>query len=156
MHFEHVVLVNDPQDPLAENLSREELWFGLLCRVEDPVLFLPGLDRCEIMTRTDNMVHRRLYFGQAVVRDRVLLHPGQRAVFETDQTDEYAGGTLTISIEAPETEILLLRFTYRTTLPVDAGAGQLNYAEYIKSAYRESDIDTVRIIRLLCQEKRTH
>ena len=46
MKFEHLIEVNDLANPLQAPLSREELWFGLLCRAEDARAFLPGLEAC--------------------------------------------------------------------------------------------------------------
>jgi Domain of unknown function (DUF1857) len=66
-------------------------------------------------------------------------------------TAEYVGGSLTMAIEQPDELQLFLRFTYATTLPVaddpQASADALQTQEIVKSAYREADIDTVRLIR---------
>lgn len=148
MNFEHLVIVNEPSNPLIQNLSREDLWFGLLCRVEEPSLFLPGLERCTILSRAETSLARELHFGQAVIRDRVRLVPMSSVTFESDRTDEHAGGSLTISIEEPEPNALMLRFVYRTTLPDGEGADG-RYAGFVRSAYHESDLDTVRVIRRL-------
>ena len=43
MRFEHLIEINDPLNPLAEILSREQVWSGLMHRVDEPTLFLPGL-----------------------------------------------------------------------------------------------------------------
>ena len=34
LNFEHLVQVNDPLNPLAETLTREQLWQGLVLRAE--------------------------------------------------------------------------------------------------------------------------
>ena len=44
MNFEHLIQINDPENPLVDTLSREQLWQGLLHRVENPIPFLPGLE----------------------------------------------------------------------------------------------------------------
>ena len=48
MYFEHLVEINDPADPLAEALGLEQVWTGLMYRVHEPTVFLPGLDRCVV------------------------------------------------------------------------------------------------------------
>ena len=48
MYFEHIVEINDPNEPLAVVLSPEQVWAGLMYRVHEPVVFLPGLDRCVV------------------------------------------------------------------------------------------------------------
>jgi hypothetical protein len=48
LYFEHLVEINDPADPLAEVLGLEQVWTGLMYRVHEPTVFLPGLDRCVV------------------------------------------------------------------------------------------------------------
>jgi hypothetical protein len=151
--FEHLVVVNDPADPLLIDLTREELWFGLLCRAEDPRPFLPGLESCTILERCDTVLVRELQFGGAVIRDRVTLRAMESVCFESECTEAHAGGSLTIGIEAPTDAELVLRFRYLTTLP-EQGGGDGGYAEYVKSAYHQSDLDTVRVIRMIAESGR--
>jgi hypothetical protein len=154
VNFEHLVVINDLADPLLGDLSREELWFGLLCRAEDPRAFLPGLEHCTILERSDSALVRELRFGNAVIRDRVTLVAMQSVCFDTERTASHAGGSLTIAIEEPAPRQLVLRFRYRTTLPDDAESPDRAYAEYVKSAYYQSDLDTVRVIRMLAESGR--
>ena len=155
MKYEHLVEVNDPANPLIRQLGREELWFGLLCRVEDPRPFLPGLERCEILARSDETVHRRLHFGGAAIDDRVTLVALQSVCFETQANDEHVGGSLTISIEEPQNGVFFLRFAYVTGLAEGQGSEDGQYVEFVKSAYRESDLDTMRVIRMICESTST-
>lgn len=154
MNFEHLVVINDPADPSPGELSREELWFGLLCRAEDPRPFLPGLETCSILERSGNELVRELKFGSAVIRDRVTLEPMRSVSFETEATDAHAGGVLTIRIEEPAPRQMVLRFHYRTTFCDEEGSPDRAYAAYVKSAYHQSDLDTVRVIRMIAQSMR--
>lgn len=150
MRFEHLIEINDPLNPLIENLSLEQVWHGLMYRVEDPTAFLPGLDRCEILFRDGQQLERVLHFGQARIRDTVTFEPEEWVRFESAATPEHAGGSLTIRIEQPEAMRLFLRFTYETTLPDGLSSDEgVKVSEFVKSAYRESDLDTVRVIRLI-------
>lgn len=149
LKFEHLIEVNDLANPLQTLLTREELWFGLLCRAEDARAFLPGLEACRIVERSDTTMVRSLHFGHAVIRDRVTFEPLQWIRFESEATPEHAGGSLTISIEEPEQGALFLRFCYRTTLPEGGEDGR--YAEFVRAAYHQSDVDTVRVIRMIAE-----
>ncbi len=150
MHFEHLIEINNPLDPLIEPLSREQVWAGLMYRVDEPGAFLPGLDRCVILSRDEQRVERELHFGRAMIRDTVTFLVHEWVRFESAANAEHAGGRLTIRVEQPDDLRLYLRFTYETTLQEGAAAGEvLAVSEFIKSAYRESDVDTVRIIRLI-------
>jgi hypothetical protein len=151
LNFEHLIEVNDLANPLQSLLTREALWFGLLCRAEDARAFLPGLEACTIIERGDAHLVRDLLFGSAVIRDRVTFHSLDWIRFETEANEQHAGGSLTITIEEPEEGALFLRFRYQTTLPEGAGSEDGQYAGFVRSAYHQSDIDTVRVIRMIAE-----
>ena len=86
-------------------------------------------------------------YGRARIQDRVTLEPHTRVTYTTAATGEHAGGSLTMTIETGDNNAAFIRFVYDTTLPNADESGDTRYAEIVKSAYRESDIDTVRRIR---------
>lgn len=155
MNFEHLIQINDPLNPLVETLTREQLWEGLVLRAEQPQLFVLGLDTCTILSRTESTLERELHYGQVTVRDRVTLLPNQSVRYDILATETYVGGSLTMTIEQPDELQLFLRFEYSTTLPVSDDEDARQTQEIVKSAYRESDIDTVRLIRQFVQGKET-
>lgn len=147
MNFEHLIQINDPLNPFVDTMTRAQLWEGLVLRAEQPQLFVLGLDSCTIVSRTDNTLERELHYGQATVRDRVTLQQNDSVRYDILATDSYVGGSLTMTIEQPDELQLFLRFEYTTTLPVAESQDARQTLEIVKSAYRESDIDTVRLIR---------
>ena len=149
MNFEHLIQINDLQNPLVETLSRDQVWQGLLHRVEDATPFLPGLESCTVVERHADHLLRKLDFGAAVIHDRVTLHANHWVRFDILPSEQLAGGSLTITIEEPEPAALFLRFAYATTFASDPNSEERAYIDYIKSAYHQSDIDCVRIIRTL-------
>ncbi|WEN40538.1 hypothetical protein CKCBHOJB_00064 [Thauera sp. GDN1] len=149
MKFEHLIEVNDLANPLLTQLTREELWFGLLCRAEDARAFLPGLEACRIVERGEHRLVRDLDFGSAVIRDCVTFDPLRWIRFESEANDQHAGGSLTITIEEPDPGAFFLRFAYHTSLP--EGGEDARYAEFVRSAYHQSDVDTVRVIRMIAE-----
>jgi len=151
LKFEHLIEVNDLANPLQNPLTREELWFGLLCRAEDARAFLPGLEACHIVERSETHLLRDLDFGNAVIRDRVTFHPMNWICFESEANEQHAGGSLKITIEEPQDGAFFLRFQYRTTLPEGTGDEDGQYAGFVRSAYHQSDIDTVRVIRMIAE-----
>ncbi|PKO56749.1 MAG: DUF1857 domain-containing protein [Betaproteobacteria bacterium HGW-Betaproteobacteria-21] len=154
MKFEHLVEVNDLSNRDAAVLSREEIWFGLLCRAEDARAFLPGLESCTIIERRTDELVRELNFGAVVIRDRVRLRELEWICFESEATAEHAGGSLTISIEEPEPNLLFLRFRYATSLPEMPGSEDAQYADIVRSAYHQSDLDTLKVIRMIAESGR--
>jgi len=149
MNFEHLIQINDPENPLVESMTRDQLWQGLLYRVEDPLPFLPGLEACTILERTADTVLRALDFGPATIHDRVTLADHQSVRFDILPSAAHPGGSLTITIEEPEPGFLFLRFAYQTTLASNPNSEERAYIEYVKSAYHQSDVDCVRLIRTL-------
>lgn len=147
MNFEHLIQINDPLNPLVETLTREQLWEGLVLRAEQPQLFVIGLDSCTILSRTDQTLERELHYGPATVRDRVTLTPHKSVRYDIHATEAHVGGSLTMTIEQPDEVQLFLRFEYATTLPSADTEDARQTTEIVKSAYREADIDTVRLIR---------
>lgn len=147
MNFEHLVQINDPLNPLAEALTRDQLWEGLVLRAEQPQLFVLGLDSCTILSRTADTLERELHYGHATVRDRVTLVAKESVRYDIRATEAHVGGSLTMTIEQPDAVQLFLRFEYATTLPTPDTEDARQTSEIVKSAYREADIDTVRLIR---------
>ena len=152
LQYEHLIEVNDLLNPLAFALTRDQLWRGLVLRAEQPEAFVLGLDQCIVHERTRDTLTRELRFGEAVVRDRVVFDARQSVRYETAATDQHAGGTLTMRIEEPTPTHYFVRFTYSTTLQEDTATADTRYSEFVKSAYREADIDTVAQIRALAEQ----
>jgi hypothetical protein len=156
LNFEHLIQINDPLNPFVEAMTREQLWEGLVLRAEQPQLFVLGLDTCTILSRTEDTLERELHYGQATVRDRVTLLANQSVRYDILATESHVGGSLTMTIEQPDELQLFLRFEYTTTLPVSDDKDARQTQEIVKSAYRESDIDTVRLIRQYVQGNKAH
>jgi hypothetical protein len=149
MRFEHLVAINEPGIALAKILSREQVWSGLMHRVEDARPFLPGLDHCHILARGETHVERRLHFGSAQVHDRATYAASDWVRFETPATTHHGGGVLTIRIEEPGPGWLVLRFIYETEHAIGAEDEDAAYEDYLRQAYEAADVDTVRVLREL-------
>ena len=156
MKFEHLIQINDLQNPLVESMERDQVWQGLLHRVEDATPFLPGLESCTVVERHDDHLLRELDFGAAVIHDRVTMAEGHWVRFDILPNEQHAGGSLTITIEEPEPGALFLRFAYATSFGENPGSEERAYIDYVKSAYHQSDVDCVRIIRTLAAGGNPH
>jgi len=150
MKFEHLVEINDPKDPRIEPLTRLQLWHGLVLRAEKPTHFIPHLDSCTIVERADSMVSRRLDFGNLIVHDRVHYIIENQVRFLIPEQGEILASTLEMTIEEPQSGRLFVRFTYEDPSPEDGP--DAFYNDFKRSAYREADIDTIRIIRQMAAQ----
>jgi hypothetical protein len=149
MKFEHLIEINDPLNPLIDTITREQLWRGLVLHAESPGLFMPHLDECTITERSSGKLHRRRRFGQLVVEDQVIMTPLQQVRYEVPAQGEISASSLTISIEAPSEPVLYVRFSYDDGHDAATDAANEMYDEFKKSAYKEADIDAIRIVREL-------
>ena len=157
MVFEHLVEINDPINPLSTLLSRSQVWNGLIWRAEKPQDFQEDIDHLQIVERGADFLVREFTLGNLAIRDHIEWDTGREIIYDTQPNDQHRGGMLIMRLEEPSPDHLFVRFTYRTSLPETTNPGSDDasdayYASYVKSAYQESDIDTIRRIRELAAE----
>jgi hypothetical protein len=152
MRFEHLIEINDPLNPLIEDLTREQLWRGLVLRAEAPRLFMPHLDECTLSDRSETLLSRALRYGELIIHDRVSFDAPHAVRYDVPAQGDIPQSTLLMTIEEPQPDALFVRFEY------DDGKADSDeeafYNEFRRSAYEEADIDTIRTIRQLAQEGR--
>jgi hypothetical protein len=152
MKFEHLIEINDPLNPLADTMTREQLWRGLVLRAEDPKMFMPHLDECTIGERQSGSFARRLRYGELVIDDVVHLSPLQEVRYEVPAQGEIPASRMTMTIEAPSEGVMWVRFLYDDgNVSATDEMGKM-YEDFKKSAYQEADIDTIKIVRQLASE----
>ena len=154
MKFDHSLEINDPLNPLIEPLTRAQLWRGLVLRAEAPKMFVPWLDGCDILSRDDTGIGRVLTYGEIAIRDHVRFVHEREIRYDVPRQADIPASRLTVIIEEPEAELLNVRFSYDDGMEEAPGSMDAFYNEYRRSAYQESDIDTIRIIRQLAAEGR--
>ena len=152
MIFEHLVEINNPGDPLIAPLTRQQLWHGLVLRAESPTLFVPHLDSCDIVDRSELAIARRLTYGELEIHDRVTYLMHHQVRYHVAAQRDFSDSSLTMTIEEPQPDRLFVRFQYEDASP-DEGADAM-YNDFRRSAYRESDIDTILVIRNLAAQGR--
>lgn len=151
MKFAHLIEINDPLNPLLDRLSRGQLWRGLVLRAEQPKTFVPYLDRCAVFERTELSLSRELQYGELIVRDRVTFLPEHQVVYDVPPQKDIPHSRLTMTIEEPEPDILFVRFEYDDGASEAEDTAEAMYNDFRRSAYKESDIDTIRTIREMAE-----
>lgn len=152
MQFEHLIEINDSLNPLIDPLTRDQLWRGLVMRAEAPKLFVPWLDECRLLERDETVLHRELRYEALHIRDQVTFTPQETVRYDVPAQGDILTSSLIMTIEEPQTGALFVRFQYddgRSEDDTDAF-----YNEFRRSAYEESDIDTIKMIRQLADEGR--
>ena len=149
MKFEHLIEINDPMNPLIDSLTHEQVWRGLVLRAESPKLFVPHLDDCIISERSENGFARSLRYGELVINDTVVLVPQIQVRYEVAAQKDISASSLVMTIETPDANSLWVRFQYDDGNDAATDAANAMYDDFRRSAYQESDIDTIRIVREL-------
>jgi hypothetical protein len=147
MKFEHLLEVNDPNNPLALPLTRAQLWNGLVLRAESPKLFMPNLDRCTITSRDENGLSRSLQFGELTVHDHVYFERLNFVHYQVHQQGSIPNSSMRMTIEEPVPSILFVRFNYDSGHTEAEDRENAMYNEYRCSAYVEADNETIRVLR---------
>jgi hypothetical protein len=151
MQFKHIIVINDPLNPLIDPLTRDQIWRGLVLRAETPGVFVPWLDSCKLFDRTPESVSRELRYGDLTIVDRVTFVPQQEILYQVPQQKDIAASSLCMSIEEPQADLFIVRFAYDDGIEETEGSVDAMYNEFRQSAYLESDLDTIRVIRQLAQ-----
>jgi hypothetical protein len=154
MKFSHLVIINDPLNPLIDPLTAQQVWRGLVLRAEKPEMFVPWLDACTITGRSENGLERELRFGDVRIHDQVTFHPPVQVHYQVPAQKDIPLSSLSMRIEEPQQGVLIVRFDYADDSPETAGTAEDLYNEFRRSAYEEADIDTIRLIRQLAAEGR--
>jgi hypothetical protein len=152
MKFEHLIEINDPLNPLADTMTREQLWRGLVLRAENPKMFMPHLDECTLGERESGSFTRRLRYGELVIDDVVYMTPLQEVRYDVPAQGEIAASRMTMTIEAPSEGVMWVRFLYDDGNASATDEMGKMYEDFKKSAYREADTDTIKIVRQLASE----
>jgi hypothetical protein len=152
MKFVHLIEINAADNPMIAPLSRAQLWRGLVLRAERPTLFVLGLDACDVTQRTEHGLSRTLQFGNLTVHDEVSFLPQHYVHYHVPQQKDIPASDLTMTIEEPASGALFVRFEYDDHQEASDNAEAEFYDNFRRDAYKESDIDTVRMIRQLAME----
>ena len=152
MKFVHLIEINAVNNPLIPPLTRAQLWRGLVIRAERPTLFQLGLDSCEIIERSAQHLARVLSFGKLIIHDSVRFEFMHQVLYHVPQQNEIPVSDLSMTIEEPQPGALFVRFEYDDHLPDNDDKENAIYNDFRRSAYEESDIDTIRVIRQLADQ----
>ena len=147
MRFSHLVEINDPRNPLIAPLTREQLWRGLVLRAEMPKRFVPWLDQCDITARSEQSIDRALRYGDTVIRDRVTFNRMTSVLYHVPQQGNIPLADLVMTIEEPYEGGLFVRFEYDDYSGEAECESDAMVNDIRRSAYKQSDIDTIRTIR---------
>ncbi len=147
MLFEHIVEINHPDIPSDQWLSLDQLWQGLVLRATHPKLFVPHLDECHVGEIDDYIISRELHYGKLIIHDQVTFTPHQHVHYAVPAQGEIPASNLHMHIETPQENVTVVRFVYDDHQPEPDNPTDAMVNDFRRSAYLESDLDVIRVIR---------
>lgn len=104
-------------DGAEPELNREQVWRGLEMKAENALPFVPGMTKCEVIERRDNVIVRDVTFAGSSHREKILLHKPVQVHFERVGENGFIENTISDSEQG-----LQLAFTFGLNFP-DAEPG---------------------------------
>lgn len=147
MKFEHLIEINDLNNTSAPLFTREQLWNGLVLRAEFPTIFITSLDNCIITARNLDSLTRTLQFGKMKVHDHVSFNFLDHVHYRVHKQGDIPESTMRMTIEEPSPLDLFVRFSYDLQQVEMDDKEKAIYEQYRRSAYIETDNETVNILR---------
>lgn len=135
-------------------LSREQVWRGLVMKAENALPFVPSMQACDVVSRTDNGLLREIKLGGNTFREQITFTPEVEVMFERVGTTTNAGWITNVISESDRG--LLLTFTFGLVFPgVEPGsAAEKQKGDSLKSDYLGAIGATLRTVRKLISEGR--
>ncbi len=137
----------------SRDLTRAELWDGLVRKAEDPIPFVRAITACRVLDRGDGWLEREIVLRGDVVRERVTF-ASSRDLVRFERLSGPVAGTIENRIEEDGDGRLALRFTFR--LEVDGLAAgsrdEAAYAARMKGSYLAAIRSTIARVRRIRAE----
>lgn len=150
LEFEHIVQVNEPDNDAIADISRSQLWQGLVLRARNPEKFNRSLD-CQLRPVANNEFLRTINVGNTSFCEHVILYPEESIHTSTIPEMQQIEAESEARIEEPQAGYLFVRFRYKRELNEDDE--RVNVEEHLKSAYVQMDRDAIAMIRLLAESE---
>ncbi len=135
-------------------LSRDQVWRGLVMKAEYAVPFVPGMTYCEILERYDDGFLREVVIRGERMKERITLTPPVEVYFERVFSPDNAGWITNVLSDSDRG--LMLTFTFSVRFPgVEPGsAAESELGDRMRINYRAAVTNTLQQIRALVREKR--
>ena len=74
--------INPDKSGAVPILSRNQVWRGLMMKVDDARPFVPLMTKCEVTERWDNGLLRDIAFDGMALSEKITFYPKQKIEFE--------------------------------------------------------------------------
>ena len=143
--------VNPAENAGAISLTRDQIWRGLMMKVDDAKPFVPLMTKCEITERFENGVVRDIVFDGMALRERIICYPQEKVEFLRVGAGAEMG-TIWNEILEDADGSLHLRFAFELEIPGLTAAEEEAYREKRATGYLNAVQATLEHLRKLVAE----
>jgi hypothetical protein len=139
--------------PGQRRLSRSDIWRGLVMKADNALPFVPGMAKCDVVSRSENGLVRDIVFRGEDARERITLYPEEKVVFvrESGNVDGFIVNEI-----LGDDDNLRLRFSFALQL-VDAPSDSPQEQEFravMERDYLKAVDATLGAIRQMASDPR--
>jgi len=145
--------VNPDKSGNTPILTRDDLWNGLMRKVDDAKPFVPLMTKCEVTQRFENGVVRDIVFDGMELKERIIFYPKERVEFQRVGVGDEMG-TIWNEILEDEKGELHLRFAFELEVPNLTEEQEQEYEEKRAKGYLNAVQATLDYLRNLQVEGR--
>ena len=129
-------------------LNRNEIWAGLMMKVDDAKPFVPLMSKCEIIQRLENGVVRDIVFDGMALKERIIFYPKEKVEFLRVGIGAEMG-TIWNEILEDDDGNLYLRFAFELEIPGLTTEEENEYRERRATGYLNAVHATLEHLRSL-------
>ncbi len=145
--------VNPDKSGKTPVLTRDDIWEGLMMKVEDARPFVRLMTKCEVTRRLENGLVRDIVFDGMALRERIIVYPKEKVEFlRIGLGDEM--GTIWNEILENENGELQLRFAFELEVRNLTEEQEREYREKRAAGYLNAVQATLDHLRLLAVDGR--
>jgi hypothetical protein len=128
-------------------LTRDDLWWGLEQKALNALPFVPDMTRCEVKSKSGNVLEREIELRGDVFGERITLNAPDSVVFE--RTYGPSQGTIRNDILTEDDGSLGLRFSFDLVVDgiEEGSAAERDYQERVRDQYLAAVESTLVAVR---------
>jgi len=140
--------INPDKSGAVPVLGRDQVWRGLMMKVDDARPFVPLMTKCEVTERWDSGLLRDIAFDGMALSEKITFYPKQKVEFERVGGGDELGTIWNEIIEDADGE-LHLRFRFELEVANLTAAEERNYQENRATGYLAAVKATLDLLRKL-------
>jgi hypothetical protein len=140
--------VNPDKTGATVILTRDQVWAGLMMKVDDAKPFVPLMTKCDVTQRLENGIVRDIIFDGMALKERIIFYPKEKIEFIRVGIGREMG-TIWNEIFEDGSGELQLRFAFELEVPDLTEAQEQAYGETRATGYLNAVRATLEMLRNL-------